>query len=46
MEKIQIIILKVLYNSYSVKLKKGQTINGFRKFKIIVDKRFEVQIKF
>lgn len=30
-----------IYHSYSVKLKKGQTINGFRKFKIIVDKRFE-----
>ena len=28
-----------IYHSYSVKLKKGKTINGFRKFKLIVNKR-------
>ena len=29
-----------IYHSYSIKLKKGDTINGYRDFKLIVNKRF------
>ena len=30
-----------IFHSYSVKLEKGSSINGFRKFKLIIDDRFE-----
>ena len=30
-----------IYHSYSIKLKKGDTINGFRRFKLIVNKRLD-----